>query len=239
MNLFKCYIIRLKDHPFSEKIALETKTQAKKFNIDAEFFDGIYGNEVETHYRITQVPRPRKNLKKGRLGVLGCFFSHYYLWKKCVKENIPFLILEHDGYIIKPIPDDILDKFDDVLKLDRCDPYSGDYNTVLNKEKDFKLIVEKYWNKDAKNPAKIGTGNYFKGAYVYLLKPEGAKKLLDFIHKNKTGIGHRTADQQIGDAVLNTHTTIPSLARLHPFYSINDNLKTMSLTVNPDLLKIL
>jgi GR25 family glycosyltransferase involved in LPS biosynthesis len=220
-------------------MAKECQDQAKKFNIDAEFFNGIFGGEADDHYKITNVPRPKKKLKKGRPGVLGCFFSHYYLWEKCVKENIPFLILEHDGYIIKPIPDDILNKFDDVLKLDRCDPYSGDYNIVLDKEQDFKLIVEKYWNRDAKNPVKIGTGNYFKGAYAYLLKPEGAKKLLDFIHKNENKIGHRTADQQIGDAVLNTHTTIPSLARLHPFYSIGDNLKTMSLTGNPDLLKIL
>jgi glycosyl transferase family 25 len=232
MSFIKCYIIRLKDHPLSEKIALETKIQAKKFNINAEFFDGIYGDEVETHYQITQVPKPKKSLKKGKPGVLGCFFSHYYLWKKCVEENVPFLILEHDGYMIQPLPDDILDKFDDILKLDRCDPYSSDYNNIISRENSLDFKIEKYYNDDAKNPAKIGTGNYFKGAYAYILKPQGARKLINFIHKNELGIGHRTADQQIGDAVLNTWVTIPSLARLHPYYSIDENIKSASLTKN-------
>jgi len=230
MNLFKCYIIRLKNHPLSEKIAQESKDQAKKFNIDAELFDGVYGDEADAHYEITQVPRPRKKFKKGREGVIGCFFSHYYLWKKCAEENIPFLILEHDGYIIKEIPANIFNQFDDVLKLDSFDPYSKNYVNTLENEEDLKVV--KYHNADAKNPVKIGTGNYFKGAYAYILKPQGAKKLIEFIHKNESGIGHRPADQQIGDAVLNTWVIVPSLARLHPFYSLDCNIKSASLTKN-------
>jgi glycosyl transferase family 25 len=238
MQLFKCFIIRLKGHPLSEKMAKECQDQAKKFNVDADFFNGINGNDADKHYETTKVPRPKKKIKKGRPGVLGCFFSHYYLWKECIKENIPFLILEHDGYIIKEIPEDIFDKFDDILKLDRCDPYSKDYNRMLEEEYNTALKVEKYWNPNAKNPDKIGTGNYFQGTWAYLIKPEGAKKLIEFIHQNKSGIGHRPSDQQIGDAVLNTWTTIPSLARLHPFYSIDGNIKSASLTGNTDLLKI-
>lgn len=233
----KTFIIRLKGHDHSETMARECQQQAKKFNIDAQLFDGIYGTTAERHYQVTKVPRPKKKLKKGREGVLGCFFSHYYLWDACSKDTEPYLILEHDGYLLREISDEVLNSFNDVLKLDACDPYSSNYNDQINEGLGLKDIkIEKYWNLTAKNPAKIGTGNYFKGAYAYILKPRGAQKLINFIHENKLGIGHRTADQQIGDAVLDTRCTVPSLARLHPFYSEGDNLKSASLTGNPELL---
>ena len=92
------------------------------------------------------------------------------------------------------------------------------------------IRVEKYKHISSKDITKIGTGNYFKGAYSYILKPQGAEKLINFVHNSKTG--HRPADQQIGDAVLNTWVTVPTVARLHPFYSIGNNIKSASLTQN-------
>ena len=237
MQPFKTFIIRLAGHEHSENMARQCQEQAEKFGISAELFDGINGHDVYKHYVSTGVPRPKKRLKKGREGVLGCFFSHYYLWKKCSKDNVPYLILEHDGYMLRPITDDILNGFDDVLKLDGCDPFGPTYNDAIAEGlEQSEIKIEKYWNNNAKNPMKIGTGNYFKGAYAYILKPQGANKLIDFIHKNENGFGHRTADQQIGDLVLKTQVTVPSLARLHPFYAEGDNIKTASLTGNPDLL---
>ena len=228
----KCYIIRLEENEHSCQMAKECKEQAAKFGIEAEYFKAINGHEADKHYNLTNVPRPRKAIKKGRLGVLGCFFSHYYLWKQCSEQTEPFCILEHDGYFLKPVTKELLDSFDDVLKLDSRDPYSSNYNQMLEFEKDLPVTVEKYINPAPKAIHKIGTGNYFKGAYSYILKPPGARKLLEFIHKNENGKGHRPADQQIGDAVLNTWTTVPTVARLHPFYSIGTNINSASLTRN-------
>jgi len=232
MQPYRAFIIRLKESKHSCKMAQECVEQAKKFNIDVEYFDAINGKDVERHYKETGVPRPRKKLKKGKVGVLGCFFSHYYLWQSCWQQQIPYLILEHDGYIIRQIPNNICDQFTDILKLDRCDPFSSTYNKIIELEKNNPLKIEKYINPSPKAIHKIGTGNYFKGAYSYILKPSGAKKLLDFIHKNENEKGHRPADQQIGDGVLETWTTVPTVARLHSFYSIGTNLKTASLTSN-------
>ena len=236
MQAFKTFIIRLSTNEHSCKMAKECKDQAKKFGIEAQYFEAINGKDVERHYIETGVPRPAKALKKGRIGVLGCFFSHYYLWQNCVQQNIPHLILEHDGYIIREIPKNICSQFTDILKLDRCDPFSSTYNSVIEKEKEYPLSIEKYINQSPKAIHKIGTGNYFKGAYSYIIKPNGAKKLITFIHKNENGKGHRPADQQIGDGIMDTWTTVPTLARLHPFYSEGTNLKTASLTGNPELL---
>jgi GR25 family glycosyltransferase involved in LPS biosynthesis len=195
--------------------------------LSPSYFKAINGNDAKLHYQKTGVI-PFRKFKKGKLGVRGCFFSHYYLWLECLQTNTPLVILEHDGYMLKPLPNNILDTFEDVLKLDRLDPYSKSYNKVLEQESDLPFTIEKYINLENKNPNKIGTGNYFKGAYAYIIKPAGAKKLIDHINKN----GHVPADQQIGDWVVDTRTTIPSVARLHPFYAIGSNIKTASLTKN-------
>jgi GR25 family glycosyltransferase involved in LPS biosynthesis len=89
------------------------------------------------------------------------------------------------------------------------------------------VSVEDYTN----NPIKVvkyGLQDYFKGAYSYIIKPHAAKKLINFINVN----GHRPADQQINSRIVNLKTTVPTIARLHPFYSIDNNIETASLTRN-------
>lgn len=223
----KTYIIRLEENSHSCEMAKDCYNQAKHHGLDAEYFKAVHGKDTALHYEKTGV-LAKKKMKKGRLGVLGCFFSHFYLWLTCIELDEPLIVLEHDGFIIKPITDDILHEFDDVLKLDRLDPYSKSYNKNLKKEEDLELEIQKYTNLNPKNPDKIGTGNYFKGAYAYIIKPSGAKKLVEHIKEH----GHVTADQQIGDWVVDTKTTVPSLARLHPWYSIGNNINTGSLTQN-------
>jgi glycosyl transferase, family 25 len=221
----KTFIIRLEENKHSCQMAQECYNQAVKNGIHPEFFKAINGNNAELHYQKSGII-PKRKMKKGRLGVIGCFFSHYYLWLDCIRTNEPFVILEHDGYIIKPFNESILDEFKDVLKLDRLDPYSKSYEDSLKQEQSMTLEIQKYTNTSPKNPVKIGTGNYFKGAYAYVIKPCAAKKLIDHIAEH----GHVPADQQIGDWVVDTMTTVPSLARLHPFYAIGNNIKSHSLT---------
>jgi glycosyl transferase, family 25 len=207
-------------------MAEECLLQAVKHGLRPEYFKAINGNDAELHYKNTNIKKHGK-FKKERLGVIGCFFSHYYLWQRCIELNEPIVILEHDGYLIRPIDPSLLDQFDDVLKLDRLDPYSRTYNSDLDLEKDLSVSVEDYTN----NPIKVvkyGLQDYFKGAYSYIIKPHAAKKLINFINVN----GHRPADQQINSRIVNLKTTVPTIARLHPFYSIDNNIETASLTRN-------
>ena len=220
-------IIRLEENEHSCKMAKDCYDQAVLHGLSPSYFKAINGNNAAEHYEKTGI-QIRRKMKKGRLGVIGCFFSHYYLWLECMQTNTPFVILEHDGYMLKPLPGNILHKFEDVLKLDRCDPFSNRYNKTLDIESTTKLSIEKYTNLENKNPVKIGTGNYFKGAYAYIIKPAGATKLIKNIRQH----GHVPADQQIGDWIVDTRTTVPSLARLHPHYAIGANIKKDSLTRN-------
>ena len=152
------------------------------------------------------------------------------MWKKCVEDNVPYLILEHDGYFVEPLPDDILDRFADVLKLDELDPFSKEYNLALENEKNKPLTYKKYHNSTAKFLEKNQTGNYMRGAYGYIIKPHAAKKIVEWISIN----GFVPADNQIGDALVDIQVVSPTIVRLHPAY--HNKISELSLTGNPDLL---
>jgi glycosyl transferase family 25 len=225
----KAFIIRLKNNAISEKYASECVEQAAKFGINVNYFDAINGNEYASHLTNLKIIAKYK-FKKGRVGVLGCFLSHFYLWKQCVADNTPFLILEHDGFFINPLPTDVMDHFTDVLKLDGLDPYSKSYSDQIENQKTLPITYEKYHNSQAKFLEKNQTGNYLRGAYSYIIKPEAAKKLIDRVYSH----GFVPADQQIGDEVVDIQLIKPTMARLHPAYE--NRVKELSLTGNPELL---
>jgi GR25 family glycosyltransferase involved in LPS biosynthesis len=227
--VIKSFIIRLDENEHSCRIAEECFLQATKFGLHPKYFKAIHGKDAEFHYNETGIKKLGK-FKKNKPGVIGCFFSHYYLWKKCIETNEPILILEHDGYLIRSIDGEILNQFNDVLKLDRLDPYSKNYDQELEKEKELPLTVERYNNNFTK-VAKYGLQDYFKGAYSYIIKPAAAIKLIKFIAIN----GHRPADQQLNASIIDLKTTVPTVARLHPFYAIGNNIDSASLTRNLDI----
>jgi glycosyl transferase family 25 len=225
----KAFIIRLKNNQISETHADDCVIRAGEHGVKVEYFDAVNGKEYEAHLRQLRI-KPRYKFKKGRAGVFGCFLSHYYLWNNCVADDVPYLILEHDGYFIRSLPDNILDQFADVLKLDNLDPYSKSYERLIDEEKENPLTISKYHNGQAKFLEKNQTGNYMRGAYGYIIKPHAAKKIVDWISQN----GFVPADQQIGDALVDISVTIPTIVRLHPAY--HNRIGELSLTGNPELL---
>lgn len=59
----------------------------------------LYENfKKQYHYQITEKQLIGSNDigKMSRPGVIGCFYSHYNLWKKCVELNEPIMIFEDD-----------------------------------------------------------------------------------------------------------------------------------------------
>lgn len=105
-------------------------------DFDAQLFEGIYGNDaikiLENEKRtihpygiksktenvngLIQKNRvlidDESKIKMLRPGVIGCFYSHYNLWKKCVELNERIFIFEDDVIFIRNyIPID----FDEIL----------------------------------------------------------------------------------------------------------------------------
>jgi len=230
----KTFIIRLKGIALSEQLADECIEQAKKFNIYPEKFDGINGLTYPEHLEKLQI-RLMKKFKKGRPGVVGCLLSHYYIWLQCMQDTESYLVLEHDGYMIRSLPSDIEQSFTDILKLDYENPYGSLYEERLKH--------------NASNPIQIktvepgvgtcdeimnnGAGWYSTGSYAYIIKPHAAGKMVNWIKDH----GFLPSDQQLASDAADIKICDPSIVRLHPYFTHEHRLiKSMSMTMNPELL---
>jgi GR25 family glycosyltransferase involved in LPS biosynthesis len=220
----KSFIIRLKNHDFSRTIADQCVAQAKTFGVDVEYFDAVTGDEAQAIFDRDGIHKYPQKLKRNTAGVQGCAGSHYLLWKQCIADNVPYLVLEQDGYMIRSLPD-VLDQFDHVLKLDNNDPFADDYNQQVAQDHSQSVIPYNVnWGYKKKAAP---YGGYFKGAWAYIIKPVAAEKL---VHAFKTN-GWVPADKQFGVDILNLHTTASTVFRIHPTYT-SDNIEQLSLTRN-------
>lgn len=123
----KAYIINLSQIQSSLNSALRLQNELYNFGIDAELFEGSYGDTTKKQYEIIGrkhhpwtfkgpkaiLPEDFKE-KQSTPGIIGCFDSHYRLWQKCIDLDEPIMIFEDDAHIIRkyyPV------EFQDVLSL--------------------------------------------------------------------------------------------------------------------------
>lgn len=111
----KSFIICLSKIESSYNNALELQKSLKEINIHAELFEGSYGAVIKEEYLkkgkkrhpwgLKGERRPfreeDRNLENVAPGEIGCFDSHYRLWKICVESNEPFMIFEDDVKIYR------------------------------------------------------------------------------------------------------------------------------------------
>lgn len=177
----------------SVKKGLECIEQAKKFNIDVEIFkaiDGANAQNVFDKFGFTHVLKSAGAIDKlKRNGVKGCLASHLLLLEKCLNDNEPYLILEHDAFFLRSIPDDILSKFESVLHLDAFDHLSTDYYKKLKYTKKNEINYIDYLQIRPKDVLKFRalTGKegikhtYFYGAHAYIIKPNCVRQIFDYL----------------------------------------------------------
>lgn len=114
----KSFIIYLPNFENSVEWANTAQESALQHSWNVELyegFDGRYSTLEEHGIFINPDAGTHKNQKLlKKPGVIGCFLSHYFLWKKSVQLNEAICILEHDVTIHKEMPNT---DFQDVLKL--------------------------------------------------------------------------------------------------------------------------
>jgi len=130
-----------------------------------------------------------------RLGVIGCFLSHFYLWKKCIETNEPILILEHDAEIIKSIDwfNDLNANEWDIILLDPCIaclvegfnqhgciPYMECVANTVNLETSI-IPFDKNYNSPHDVP---GFGCHPPASHGYIVTPNGARKIVERVLSN-------------------------------------------------------
>lgn len=173
----KSFVITIQSEKRSVQVADRCIRSGKKYGIEIEKFNAI--TPIDNPFIIAEqegIDASGFQEIYSRLpNCLSAFLSHYFLWKKTVEINEPILILEHDAVIVDNIP--IFKPFQHILNLGK--PSYGKSISPM------KLGV---------NP--LTSKQYFPGAHAYIIKPSGAKYLIEaakisarptdiFLHKDR------------------------------------------------------
>jgi GR25 family glycosyltransferase involved in LPS biosynthesis len=212
------YCIYKQDSATCNSLLSKCIESAKEFYYYVIPYPGIYGDDIDTLAAKENITVCKDLLHKVRSkGVIGCFLSHYFLWKKCIDLNTPIGVLEYDAAFLNALPNNILDSFKDYCNLDITrhkyfkkgkDVYSSKLNKADN------ITVELLIENLAVNEnsfLEYVNKNHISGAHGYIIKPSGAKKLLDFVKI----YGMMPADIHINLKACNMSYTSESIVHLH------------------------
>jgi GR25 family glycosyltransferase involved in LPS biosynthesis len=181
----------MKGHSVSEAgyKALVESSKAVKNDFTIERFDAILSDNVDAHMEKEGLKwtwpdsgttiNQKLNMRFHAYGGPpkrrhACAMSHFYLWKKCVEESEPILILEHDAIFTKKLdPDYILD---------------SDYECIgINDPRGATRLANKFHNivQSAPGPLvdcpiidNMQVPQGIAGASAYIIKPEGADQAI-------------------------------------------------------------
>ena len=134
----------------------KTLTSCRDYGWPAQIFDAINGYNLDaTIWNTLNLKCPKKKLGSSnkfadKPGAIGCFISHFLLWKKCISLNRPLIILEDDVQVISSLVE--IKSNHDCLKLHA--PRQRKENETV--------------------------GRWSPGAFGYWLSPIGAQKLVNF-----------------------------------------------------------
>lgn len=105
MTASKAYIIRIVGHDASESRAKRCADSCKNAGMLFEYWDAYNGIEKEikkpTHHNAIMdlIKVTDHYLTRGEV---ACALSHISLWAKCVQEDKPLVVLEHDAVMVQP-----------------------------------------------------------------------------------------------------------------------------------------
>lgn len=188
----KSYIITLSHLPVSTRAA---ERCIKSSNISIEKFEGVRPEASEKILRDYNIQwnypwkgeeyDMKAGLKKiayntaDPLKRVACFLSHYMLWKKSIDLDEPLLVLEHDAIFIKPFDASSFMKAE-------CDIISiNDPRGATRKSHEYHEKLQKNAQSIQRVPTidDIMIPQGLPGNSAYIVKPSGAKKLLELVRE--------------------------------------------------------
>lgn len=220
----KAFVIRKPEDEFSENLADQCIKAAQQFDINPVKVNGIYND----HDRLLaekqiQPYQKMKEFKKNSPGIKGCFLSHYLLWETCIALNEPIIIFEHDALMIRPLPTNVLDLFSHIMLLDHA-AYFENYQEVIDNNCDLKIST--FEKLEGKFTYKDMNKSHFKGSHAHMIKPLGAKTLIESSKK----YGFLPLDMAVNQHYTTYAIIEPIVARVNPLVS-GKNRKQHSHTV--------
>lgn len=153
-------------YPFSIKT-----TELRESAVESYIRPELWEEFRERHYWkiIRRHPIGSDASKMSQPGVIGCFYSHYNLWKKCAELGEPIMIFE-----------------DDVIFFRGWQPI--DWQDVLVLSLGKSSFLNDPWRMYLENPSGVPQAvrwiNYsMPGASGYAIKPKAARRLVKFYHR--------------------------------------------------------
>ena len=164
----KAYIIRVVGNAASEEKAKRCAVSCEKVGQPYEFWDAYDGlaDEIKApaHHNVILdcIKVTDHYLTRGEV---ACALSHISLWAKCVLEDKPLVILEHDSLMLQPYTQHAV--FNSIC-------YLGSHEQVKLK-----------WHVSATPPHATEGENYhfLCRAHAYAIDPAVAKNLLSYVIK--------------------------------------------------------
>ncbi len=218
-------IITMVGNEDSESLARECQDSCKEHNIEASIYPAVWGDAVAHEYEKWGL-RPFHKLKESRntKGVRGCFLSHYKLWREVAETEKPMIIFEHDALVLRPITEDLLRHAYGVLNLDAFSRRVDNYEEFLKRPftegilRNAVEIPRLQQNFDTYNKLSI------KGLHSYILKPLGARDLINFTQE----IGVLPADITVNSQSCDLWMTISSYCRINPRFWLSNKRKSIN-----------
>jgi len=105
MTVDQAYIIRVKNHEISEKLAKRCADSCDEVGQKYQFWDAFngLGTEIQPPAQYSDIVKMVKvtdhYLTRGEV---ACALSHISLWAHCVLIDKPIVILEHDAIMLQP-----------------------------------------------------------------------------------------------------------------------------------------
>jgi hypothetical protein len=212
----KTFTITLFDHDKSKELADKSVNSSLYHGYEATFFKAHSGTEAveylnsESVFPISNTSVPYFDLYKNWTkvsGTIGCFASHYNLWKICVELNEPIIIMEHDA-IIKSSWTNL--QWKDILHLDwegsirrrQMRGVADHYNPVI-KDSIYRMGF---------SPQETYGLISMNCCYAYAIEPSAAITLISDAKNN----GWFAADRFIREPLVEIHTINPKIAEEQP-----------------------
>jgi hypothetical protein len=105
MSVDKAYIIKVNGHERSETFAKQCAESCDKVQMPYQYWDAYngLGDEIKAPSHHSQVMEMIKVTDHYMTrGEVACALSHISLWAKCVEQDQPLVILEHDAVMVQP-----------------------------------------------------------------------------------------------------------------------------------------
>ena len=191
----KAYAIVMKDNNVSE-LGYETMVKSSEAvgnDFEIQRYDAVTAKESFGQLAILNLvwnypwDKPVRDIATGLLKTpyptknydarIACALSHYHLWLKCYKENETIIILEHDAVWKQKLPEWVTDdsKYD-IIGI-------NDPRGATRRSRQFHEGVQKKESLIQRPPVidEEYVPQGIAGNSAYIMKPTGAKKMLDLV----------------------------------------------------------